>query len=114
MVRAREDRIDQQISELRDLAGLTGQNHSGSVHQIMMQPPDSGERAVHRTEKIAIGLACLLIGLSLGGWSLVSRMADDARDLRRQQQRYDDYQNMLWQRYPELRPENLKPKEDKK
>jgi hypothetical protein len=86
----------------------------GGVHQIVMQPPDSGERAVHRVEKANYMLIGLFVGLLIGGWTLLDRLSADARDLKREQQRTADYQAMLWQRYPELRPENLKPKEDKK
>lgn len=67
------------------------------------------------------------INVNAGGWGvavavcaalfcllMVIDMRSDARDTRRQVERTQDYTNMLWQRYPELRPENLKPKEDKK
>jgi hypothetical protein len=86
----------------------------GGVHQIVMQSPDSGERAAHKASMIAAILGALLVGLLIGGWGLIGRMADDARDLKRTQDRYNDYQAILWQRYPELRPENLKPKQENK
>lgn len=67
------------------------------------------------------------ITVNMGGWGvavavcaalfcllLVIDMRNDSRDTRRQVERTQDYTNMLWQRYPELRPENLNPKEDKK
>jgi hypothetical protein len=95
---------DRTLSEIRKMqAGSTN-------HNIMMQSPDSGERAAHKASMIAAVLGALLVGLLIGGWGLIGRMADDARDLKRTQDRYNDYQAMLWQRYPELRPENLKPK----
>jgi hypothetical protein len=50
----------------------------------------------------AFALACLMFAMLL------------QFDMGRKIERAQDYQNMLWQRYPELRPENLKPKEDKK
>ncbi|MBP7622425.1 MAG: hypothetical protein KA763_00525 [Xanthomonadales bacterium] len=37
----------------------------------------------------------------------------DMRDLRREQQRADDYQNMLWRAYPELRESALKSHEER-
>jgi hypothetical protein len=50
----------------------------------------------------AFALACLMFAMLL------------QFDMGRKIERAQDYQNMLWQRYPELRPENLKPKEEKK
>lgn len=104
--------LKEEMAELRAL--LADARATQGVHQIMMQSPDSGERAAHKAEKIAIGLAGLLVGLLIGGWSLVSRMADDARDLRREQQRTSDYLNMLWRAYPETREAALKAQEDRK
>ncbi len=66
------------------------------------------------------------INVNMGGWGvavavcaalfsllLVIDMRSDTRDTRRQVERTQDYTNMLWQRYPELRPENIKPSEAK-
>lgn len=50
----------------------------------------------------AFALACLMFSMML--------QVDQGRKIERTQ----DYTNMLWQRYPELRPENLKPKEEQK
>lgn len=86
----------------------------GGVHQIMMAPPTNDERSAHKAEKVAVGLACLLIGLLIGGWSMISDMSADARDLKRGQQRTDDYLNMLWRTYPETREAALKAQEDSK
>lgn len=60
------------------------------------------------------------ITVNMGGWGvaiavcaalfcllLVIDMRSDMRDTRRQVERTQDYTNMLWQRYPELRPDNL-------
>ena len=63
VVRAREERIDQQIAELRGLAGIT--SAPGGVHQIVMQSPDSGERAVHRVEKKHAQMVVLNICMAL-------------------------------------------------
>lgn len=63
------------------------------------------------------------INVNLGGWGvavavcaalfcllLVIDMRSDVRDTRRQVERAQDYTNMLWQRYPELRPEKMEKK----
>lgn len=113
-VRAREERIDQQIAELRGYAGMTGNQQSGNTLKVTMASPDSGERAAHKAEKVAIGLACLLLGLLFGGWSMVSDLKDAVGDQKRQQQRTDDYLNMLWRTYPETREAALKAQEDSK
>lgn len=60
------------------------------------------------------------ITVNAGGWGvaiatcaalfcllLVIDMRNDQRDTRRQVERTQDYTNMLWQRYPELRPDKL-------
>lgn len=86
----------------------------GGVHQVMMAPPTNDERSAHKAEKVAVGLACLLVGLLIGGWSMISDMAADARDLKRDQQRTDDYLNMLWRAYPETREAALKAHEERK
>ena len=86
----------------------------GGVHQIMMAPPTNDERSAHKAEKVAVGLACLLIGLLIGGWSMISDMSADARDLKKDQQRTDDYPNMLWRAYPETREAALKAHEERK
>lgn len=86
----------------------------GGVHQIMMAPPTNDERSAHKAEKVAVGLACLLIGLLIGGWSMISDMSADARDLKKDQQRTDDYLNMLWRAYPETREAALKAHEERK
>ena len=83
------------------------------VQQIMMQPPDSGERAVHRVEKANYMLIGLFVGLLIGGWTLLGRLSDDVTDLRREQQRTSDYLNMLWRNYPETREAALKSHEEK-
>lgn len=61
------------------------------------------------------------ITVNMGGWSvavaalcaafcllLVIDQRSDVRDANRKIERAQDYNNMLWQRYPELRPERLK------
>jgi len=101
------DAIKDLIPLMARVAQAEPQAAAGGVHQIMMQPPDAGERSQLRTEKFTY----LVIGLLIGtlGWFGMTQL-DNGRKI----ERYQDYQNMLWQRYPELRPENLKPKEDKK
>lgn len=86
----------------------------GEMHNIMMAPPTNDERSAHKAEKVAVGLACLLIGLLIGGWSMISDMSADARDLKKDQQRTDDYLNMLWRAYPETREAALKAHEERK
>lgn len=53
---------------------------------------------------VAVAVACALFCLLL-----VIDMRNDQRDTRRQVERTQDYTNMLWQRYPELRPDKLQP-----
>lgn len=65
VVRAREERIDQQIAELRGVAGLGAPGNVGGVHQIVMQSPDSGERAMHRVEKKHAQMVVLNICMAL-------------------------------------------------
>ena len=61
------------------------------------------------------------ITVNMGGWGvavaalcaafcllLVIDQRSDVRDANRKIERNQDYNNMLWQRYPELRPERLK------
>lgn len=99
----------QTLSELRRMQAGGANNHN-----IMMQSPDSGERAAHKAEKVAVGLACLLLGLLFGGWSMVSDLKNDITELRRQQQSDGDYRNLLYRNYPELRPDVLKKREAEK
>jgi hypothetical protein len=51
---------------------------------------------------VAVAVACALFCLLL-----VIDMRNDQRDTNRKVERTQDYTNMLWQRYPELRPEKL-------
>jgi hypothetical protein len=111
-VKERQDVLARQIQEARDLK--TQPPAVSGIHQVMMAPPGQDERSAHKAEKVAIGLACLLIGLLFGGWSMVSDLKDDVSDLKRQQQRTDDYLNMLWRTYPETREAALKAQEDRK
>jgi len=53
---------------------------------------------------VAVAVACAMFCLLL-----VIDMRSDLRDTNRQVERNQDYTNMLWQRYPELRPEKLQP-----
>lgn len=115
-----EDR--ETLEELRRIQATNGQTLSelrrmqsgANNHNIMMQSPDSGERAAHKAEKVAVGLACLLLGLLFGGWSMLSDFKDDITELRRQQQIDADYRNLLYRNYPELRPDVLKKRESEK
>lgn len=58
---------------------------------------------------VAVAVACALFCLLL-----VIDMRSDLRDTNRQVERNQDYTNMLWQRYPELRPEKLQPEKQTK
>ena len=49
----------------------------GGVHQIVMQSPDSGERAMHRVEKANYMLVGLLLGVTFAGWALISETRKD-------------------------------------
>lgn len=102
------------IPLLSKVAAETTAPAIGGVHQIMMAPPTNDERSAHKAEKVAIGLACLLLGLLFGGWSMVSDLKDAVSDQKRQQQRTDDYLNMLWRTYPETREAALKAQEESK
>lgn len=51
---------------------------------------------------VAVAVACALFCLLL-----VIDMRNDQRDTNRKVERTQDYTNMLWQRYPELRPDKL-------
>ena len=75
------------IPLLSKVAAETTAPAIGGVHQIMMAPPTNDERSAHKAEKVAIGLACLLLGLLFGGWSMVSDLKDAVSDQKRQQQR---------------------------
>lgn len=64
-------RLEKQLDRLESFRG------AGGVQQFMMAPPTNDERSAHKAEKVAIGLACLLVGLLISGWSLANRMAAD-------------------------------------
>lgn len=57
---------------------------------------------------VAVAMACAMFCLLL-----VIDMRNDLWDTNRQVERNQDYSNMLWQRYPELRPEQLKKQDTK-
>jgi hypothetical protein len=47
---------------------------TGGVHQIVMQPPDSGERAVHRVEKYFV--AMVVLNICMGGALVLNWITD--------------------------------------
>lgn len=63
-------RLEKQLDRLEAARG-------GGVHQIMMQSPDSGERAMHRVEKANYMLVGLLLGVTFAGWALISETRKD-------------------------------------
>jgi len=75
--------------------------------QMVMQPPTDGERAQHRAEKVVYALGGLLVGLI----ALAVNYGAEIREGKREQQRTQDYLNMLWRAYPEMRETALKAKE---
>ena len=69
---------------------------AGGVHQIVMQSPDSGERAMHRVEKMAILLGGMLVAAIGLIWSQNSRMDDMKADIsseRASREAYDNWSN---------------------
>jgi hypothetical protein len=69
--------LSDEVAELRRLLPELRALQGGGVHQIMMQPPDSGERAVHRIEKANYLLIGLLLGVTFAGWALISETRKD-------------------------------------
>lgn len=68
----------------------------GGVHQIVMQSPDSGERAMHRVEKMAILLGGMLVAAIGLIWSQNSRMDDMKADIsseRASREAFDNWSN---------------------
>lgn len=67
---------------------------------------------------VACIAACFCVAVLVFGsvWqqSIDARQDADIRDQKREQQRTQDYLNMLWRNYPEMRETALKAKEDAK
>ncbi len=100
-VKARQDKLErliQDVKELRQTPPAVGANTGTATITVNM-----GGWGV--AVAVCAALFCLL---------LVIDMRNDQRDSNRKIERAQDYNNMLWQRYPELRPENLKSTEGEK
>lgn len=53
------------------------------------------------------GFAAVCFYIAADARSDAAELRAEARDISRRVERREDYLNMLWQRYPELRPEKL-------
>lgn len=67
---------------------------------------------------IACAVAVLCLALQMQSQfrqsGIDAKQDADTRELRAEQRRADDYQNMLWRAYPELRESSLKAREEPK
>ncbi len=73
-IRERQAVMERQIADLRQHAQPSSAPSVGGVHQIMMQPPDSGERAVHRVEKYFV--AMVVLNVCMGGALVLNWITD--------------------------------------
>jgi len=113
--RATRDDIAELTAEIRSLGRLLaataqeghGERQGGHANITVNMP--GGWAAILA---LAVAGVCAYIAADARGDA--AELRSEARDLGRKVERREDYLNMLWQRYPELRPESLKPKEDKK
>lgn len=100
-MKARQEELARQIQEARDIKTIAA-----------AYPPSNTGTATINVNMGGWGVA-VAVCAALFSLLLVIDMRSDARDTRRQVERTQDYTNMLWQRYPELRPERLKQSEAK-
>ena len=106
---------DEVLRALLDKADELNKRQSmPSVTQLMMPPPTDGERAVHQVRNVVFLLAGLLVGAALGFGLYLNSIKSDTQETRDKQERVQDYLNMLWRNYPELRETALKAKEKEK
>lgn len=95
--------VEAQTAAMEKLAqAMTDQRHVESARAA------GGRAEIHVNMGgwgVAIAVACAMFCLLL-----TIDMRNDQRDSNRKIERSQDYDNMLWQRYPELRPENLQDK----
>lgn len=96
-VKERQDQLARQIRDVKELKTTATQQPSSNTGNATINVNMGGWG-------VAIAMACAAFCLLL-----VIDMRNDMRDTRRQVERTQDYTNMLWQRYPELRPDKLQP-----
>lgn len=94
-VKERQDQLARQIQDVKELKTAASQQPISNTGNATITVNMGGWG-------VAVAVACALFCLLL-----VIDMRSDLRDTNRQVERNQDYTNMLWQRYPELRPEKL-------
>jgi len=100
-VRERQDQLAAQIQDVRELKSLPE----------TIPPSNNGNATITVNMGgwgVAVAVACAMFCLLL-----VIDMRNDMRDTRRQVERTQDYTNMLWQQYPELRPDSIRQRKQK-
>jgi hypothetical protein len=60
-IKGRQDLLQRQLQEVRELKMAPAPAPVGGVHQVVMQHPDGGERAAHRVEKYFVAMVVLNI-----------------------------------------------------
>ena len=93
----------------------------GSLASLLESWPPPAPQAPPAAPPVSSSTGGAQITVNMGGWSvavaalcavfcllLVIDQRSDVRDANRKIERAQDYTNMLWQQYPELRPERLK------
>lgn len=102
------EQLQELIEEARALNARLGHSANGNGGQatITVNMP-GGWAAV-----ACAALAAVCFYIAADARSDAAELRAEARDLGRKVERREDYLNMLWQRYPELRPEKLQ-QEDK-
>jgi hypothetical protein len=103
----------------QDVQQLTGA--IGALAALLESWPPSAPTSAAVPPPVASSTGGAQITVNMGGWPvavaalcaafcllLVIDQRSDVRDANRKIERAQDYNNMLWQRYPELRPERLK------
>ncbi len=100
-VKARQDALERLIQEAKE----------AKVAPVNSAPNNTGNSTITISGgwqiSLVVSAALVCLYIAADARSEASELRAEARDLGRKVERREDYLNMLWQRYPELRPEKL-------
>lgn len=119
-VKERQDQLARQIQDVKELKTAASQQPTSNTGNATITVNMGGWGIA-----ICVAAAVLCVYTSadqkastnaamLSAQQNVIDVRAEARELRRKVDRREDYLNMLWQRYPELRPEKLQPEKQTK
>lgn len=104
------DAVTQQTAAMQELVRVLGDERridsaraTGGGAQITLNAPGSWA--------LIVAIACAVVSTysAADAKGEAAELRAVARDLGRKVERREDYLNMLWQRYPELRPSQIQP-----